>query len=1533
MQETPHSSSLGPERVPGSEETSRPTSPLAYGENGYSEQHPLHAAARVGNFRAILDIMGECESAEQLKLLLAQKDEDGDTPLHSCFVPVDKGGAELKPSNVKKCVAALLTGGADVNARDSELTTPLHACALRWDDADIISLLLDAGADPVLQDDQEETAEHYAEFKNHVATAALLQNPRQRFVKLLPNSKKLARPAPVPAATPASLSTALESLQASQGRAGWEPFVQLAEVHPGGPSQVASIMRQQMRAKDKFAAQATGPEPEPELEPEPEPEPERQDSQFFHVARDGTEKRYSPTEHRVSVETRVHEAVPPEATTITTRSHDEPFDVPLQDSSESEKELRLKLENEDLRNAIRQRAESMPSPDVTELKKQKSIERQGKESAQKLLRSQRNMWLHLAREGSDSIEEATRLLQEDQMLQKFTVVYVPGEKYGRGRYMGYKRRRKGPNLHTVEFDRERSDPEQITFQWKGITNKQIVSTLGDEYREIDEFLQSAGDESALTPQQSRTRTDIDQGLQALSKYSGAAHTPLHSDLKPGSKDHLADSEPDSPDHHHHSNDILFDRIERLRIWRTEAKSLGMFCSSVEPPKPEYATIEQLIAELPGPIPDVTVQHDATEAAKQNLEGCQQELKRAAEEQVSALVPRRNKARREYVVCVQEFGASVDAAREAHAQLLDRAEQLQRLLAQTSLTDSSPTVTFANILDRWQEVQRNTRSTLEAVENWRKSFSSGAYIQETEDSLRRLLECVQQYLVNSDSGDQLDQLRDYRQFWEDACRTIAREEQYWRPERMSAEEEYPVGDLLDSAQRVVVLLKAEHSSFERQCEQAKHYQAQVDSWQRVFESHTKGDADIEEALKRRKLEHKEAKTTNTKKRAELKRARVDYEEKHDLARDGEATEEEEADAHAKMKSAQVALKAASRAFKDATWQLHLLCLELFPELALDVKELQEPVLEILSTGLTLESYDEKPQPLFEDDRRNQLLSTKRDGKSVLLKQYRFTYGHKDNARRVANEVKRLHEVPEHKNIVEILAHFKDPNDAHVYVEMPDYRTVGGRRQNLKQWLEENRAIDKAQPEPEPDVISAPMPAQPAVRNQATLQRLMLGFCNGVAHIHEHGISHNDIKLTNVVVYGSEGREEATLCDFEFSTSDSTTSVSTVTGGTHGYMAPERSRPPPADVERDEYYRRCDMYSVGIVLLLCNDPAKIEIVEGMAYPPLDIPAARYALGVSLEDNRLIKCWEDQGHRSIDLKFLRELCQDLNLSEDVEQVKEELQMGEASDEISIDQVKRWWSTRKISPQLHELLTRLIVDPEDRCSITETMATDWARDLTRTVPRLWSETEGTVRLHKDCNKVELTALQQLLETVHPSALGTGKDCGKWPDIPPPKRRLLLAAAWRLQHRGLYSAFSTAAATVQRRMQRSSGGPPCRPLDIRPELIEAAAALSGTQFEDVNEHMLLHTVSDVTKLLSVIKDGTNERFAGGTNGANFGDGSYFAEDAAKCDQCVSILSHSSFRTDSSTLVKWTLTSQFLFWSFVERQSMLVLRAIFHTLH
>jgi hypothetical protein len=389
--------------------------------------------------------------------------------------------------------------------------------------------------------------------------------------------------------------------------------------------------------------------------------------------------------------------------------------------------------------------------------------------------------------------------------------------------------------------------------------------------------------------------------------------------------------------------------------------------------------------------------------------------------------------------------------------------------------------------------------------------------------------------------------------------------------------------------------------------------------------------------------------------------------------------------------------------------------------------------------------------------------------------------------------------------------------------------------------------------------------------------------------------------NILINGDHGSEQAILCDFEFSSSDSGASMSTVIGGSPGYIAPERSEGKMNFTngdERDAFYRGCDMYSAGVVLLLCHRPKMIQTIE----------VKSLQLRIAAADQARRRLESESGWETLDRDRLRQLCRDLQMEESDDEIDQLLEMLVATErdaaterdvatenEIEPATFFKWWSDggylgARDSPQLESLLLRLTCERSHRCDITETLNSTWAQGLSSNVPQHWEGNpvkEGgiSVRLTEQDNADELAALRKMLETADSKALGTGKDCGRWPNgpngqqIPEAIRTLDLAVAWRLHNPDLYAKFSAGAATVQRIIDE--GGPTCRPVDIRP----VDKHLGGEQKPGVNERMLLHVMSNIEHLHTVMLYGTNERLAGDENGAVFGVGTYLAEDAGKCDQ------------------------------------------------
>jgi hypothetical protein len=378
---------------------------------------------------------------------------------------------------------------------------------------------------------------------------------------------------------------------------------------------------------------------------------------------------------------------------------------------------------------------------------------------------------------------------------------------------------------------------------------------------------------------------------------------------------------------------------------------------------------------------------------------------------------------------------------------------------------------------------------------------------------------------------------------------------------------------------------------------------------------------------------------------------------------------------------------------------------------------------------------------------------------------------------------------HRHIVQINAVFVETTKTTMkaYVQMPEYQ--GG---DLQQWLQAG--------EPNPHAR----------------RRLLFGLLQAVERVHAAGISHNDIKLSNVLL--TEGAQDAILSDFEMSNSTESVVGATTTvvgGGTHAYMAPERAR----DASQ-KGTSASDMYSLGVVLLLAFMPGMIEPVEACT---TTVPEA---------------------------------------------------LKSAASQMDVD-----------FPGLRPLLQQLTAQrPQDRCTITDLLQHRIFRAMS--VPVYWTAPSAdevtAVRLVAGADDVTLAALQAALVTKDPAELGKGADATQWPpNIAPANRCLKLAAAWRLQNHGLYRKFT---AAVDQTFSDVSRGPDLASVSIRKELVNAVVRLPG-QLNSVaiNESFLISGVPAPT-VLAVAQNGMNERFSGANAGTLFGEGSYFAEDAGKCD-------------------------------------------------
>jgi hypothetical protein len=142
---------------------------------------------------------------------------------------------------------------------------------------------------------------------------------------------------------------------------------------------------------------------------------------------------------------------------------------------------------------------------------------------------------------------------------------------------------------------------------------------------------------------------------------------------------------------------------------------------------------------------------------------------------------------------------------------------------------------------------------------------------------------------------------------------------------------------------------------------------------------------------------------------------------------------------------------------------------------------------------------------------------------------------------------------------------------------------------------------------------------------------------------------------------------------------------------------------------------------------------------------------------------------------------------------------------------------------------------------------------------------------------------LKGFLLTSDPSQLGKGKDVTRaYGDY----NELRLVSAWRIEHPLAREGYALAMKKVcedMKTLDRSN----VHPFGAQPNGLPVATATAAAGFTAtpaVSESFLMHgTRAEV--LLSVLKNGLNERYSGSNAGTAFGDGVYLAEDVAKTDQ------------------------------------------------
>jgi hypothetical protein len=111
----------------------------------------------------------------------------------------------------------------------------------------------------------------------------------------------------------------------------------------------------------------------------------------------------------------------------------------------------------------------------------------------------------------------------------------------------------------------------------------------------------------------------------------------------------------------------------------------------------------------------------------------------------------------------------------------------------------------------------------------------------------------------------------------------------------------------------------------------------------------------------------------------------------------------------------------------------------------------------------------------------------------------------------------------------------------------------------------------------------------------------------------------------------------------------------------------------------------------------------------------------------------------------------------------------------------------------------------------------------------------------------------------------------------------LTMFRAWRIENCNLWRRYELEKETIRSQLrQLQTGSVPT--VNLKPDFLQACNELNSELDLDVNEVYLAHG-TDPQNIMKIIQNGLNEHFSRGI----FGQGSYLAEDFAKCDQYCTV--------------------------------------------